>query len=337
MRSVSVRQAQGMALCHDITRIVPGVCKEAAFRKGHIVTDEDIPVLLGLGKEHLHVWEPVPDAVHEDEAALFIGRALAGDGVGLSQPCEGRVNLTSARQGLLSVNREALRRLNAVEEVTIATLHGDIPVRPGKALAGARVIPLAVARDRLDRVAAVVAETGPIVSVLAFRVGVITTGSEVFSGRIEDQFGPVLRRKFHDLGSSVLGQIIVPDDRDRIVAAVSRLLGEGADLIAVTGGMSVDADDLSPSAIRALGGEIVTYGSPTFPGAMFMLAYLGETPVIGLPGCVMYHEASIFDLTVPRIAAGQRLSRADIVELGYGGLCSLCPQCRFPACGFGRH
>ena len=340
MRSVSVRQARGMALCHDITRIVPGVGKGPAFRKGHIVTDDDIPVLLHLGKEHIHVWEPAEGVVHEDEAALAIGAALAGDGVRMSQPCEGRVNLTAERPGLVTIDREALRRCNAVEEITIATLHGDIPVVAGKVLAGARVVPLAVARDTLEQVIAVLAETGPVVAVLPFRalrVGVVTTGSEVYHGRIEDRFGPVLRSKFESLGSSVLRQLIVPDDLDIIVRAVSWLLDEGVDMIAVTGGMSVDADDLSPSAIRALGGEIVTYGSPTFPGAMFMLAYVGETPVVGLPGCVMYHETSVFDLTVPRIAAGQRLSRADIVELGYGGLCGMCPQCRFPDCGFGRH
>ncbi|WP_300157208.1 molybdopterin-binding protein [Solidesulfovibrio sp.] len=340
MRSVSVLEAQGMVLCHDITRIVPGEGKGPAFRKGHVVTDEDIPVLLRLGKEHIHVWEPVENAVHEDEAALAIAAALAGEGVRIGRPCEGRVDLTADRPGLLVVDKDALRRCNSVEEVTIATLHGDIAVPPGKVLAGARVVPLAVARDRLDRVAAVTAETGPVVSVLPFRalrVGVVTTGSEVYHGRIADRFGPVLRRKFSELGSAVTRQIIVSDDLDMIVGAMTRLLGEGAEMLAVTGGMSVDADDLSPTAIRSLGGDIVTYGAPTFPGAMFMLAYVGEVPVVGLPGCVMYHEASIFDLTVPRILAGKRLTRADIVELGYGGLCGKCPQCRFPDCGFGRH
>jgi len=339
MRSIPVEQAQGMVLCHDITRIVPGEGKGPAFRKGHVIAPEDIPTLLSLGKEHIYVWNLADGLVHEDDAAGRIARAIAGEGVTLTQPCEGRINLLADKRGLLKINVEALGRLNAIEEVTIATIHGDAAVSPGQMLAGTRVVPLVVGADRLERVEAVTAETGPIVSVRVFkplRVGVVTTGGEVYHGRIKDKFGPVLRRKFDDLGCTVVRQVIVPDDRDMTVRAIRQLLCDGAEMIAVTGGMSVDPDDLSPSSIRAAGGEVVTYGSPTFPGAMFMLAYIDAVPVVGLPGCVMYHKASIFDLTVPRLVAGEKLSRADIVKLGYGGLCAMCPECRYPLCGFGK-
>lgn len=340
MRSIPVEQAQGMVLCHDITRIVPGEGKGPAFRKGHIIEDGDIPTLLRLGKEHIYVWDLAEGLLHEDDAAARIAAAIAGPGVTLTQPCEGRINLLADRRGLLKIDVDVLRRLNAIEEVTIATIHGDAVVSPGQMLAGTRVVPLVVGKERIEQVEAVTAETGPIVSVRPFRplrVGVVTTGGEVYHGRIKDKFGPVLRRKFEDLGCSVMRQVIVPDDMDMTVRAIRQLLAEGAEMIAVTGGMSVDPDDLSPSSIRAAGGEVVTYGSPTFPGAMFMLAYLGEIPVVGLPGCVMYHKASIFDLTVPRLVAGERLAKTDIVELGHGGLCAMCPECRYPLCGFGKN
>lgn len=340
MRSIPVEQAQGMVLCHDITRIVPGEGKGPAFRKGHVIEAEDIPVLLRLGKEHIYVWDLAEGLLHEDDAAERIAAAIAGPGVTLTQPCEGRINLLADRRGLLKIDVDTLTRLNAIEEVTIATIHGDAAVSPGQMLAGTRVVPLVVDKARIERVEAVAAEAGPVVTVRPFRplrVGVVTTGGEVFHGRIKDKFGPVLRRKFDDLGCSVLRQVIVPDDREMTVRAISQLLADGAEMIAVTGGMSVDPDDLSPSSIRAAGGEVVTYGSPTFPGAMFMLAYIGDVPVVGLPGCVMYHKASIFDLTVPRLVAGERLSRMDIVRLGHGGLCAMCPECRYPLCGFGKN
>lgn len=340
MRSVPVEQAEGMVLCHDITRIVPGEGKGPAFRKGHVIEADDIPTLLRLGKEHIYVWDLADGLVHEDDAAARIAKAMAGEGTTLTQPCEGRINLLADRRGLLKINVDALRRCNSIDEVTIATIHGDAVVSPGQMLAGTRVVPLVVANERLVAVEAVTAETGPVVSVLPFRplkVGVVTTGGEVYHGRIKDKFGPVLRKKFQDLGCTVFRQVIVPDDRDMTVRAIRQLLSEGAEMIAVTGGMSVDPDDLSPSSIRAAGGEVVTYGSPTFPGAMFMLAAIGDVPVVGLPGCVMYHKASIFDLTVPRLVAGETLTKADIVELGHGGLCAMCPECRYPLCGFGKH
>jgi len=339
MRSIPVEQAQGMVLCHDITRIVPGESKGPAFRKGHIIQADDIPALLRLGKEHIYVWDLAEGLIHEDDAAGRIAKAIAGEGVTLTQPCEGRINLLADRRGLLKIDVDTLRRLNSIEEVTIATIHCDVTVSPGQMLAGTRVVPLVVGQGRVETVEAITAETGPIVRVAPFRplkVGVVTTGGEVYHGRIKDKFGPVLRRKFDELGCQVTRQVIVPDDMDMTVRAIQQLLAEGAEMIAVTGGMSVDPDDLSPSSIRAAGGEVVTYGSPTFPGAMFMLAYIGEIPVVGLPGCVMYHKASIFDLTVPRLVAGEKLTRADIVELGHGGLCVMCPECRYPLCGFGK-
>ncbi len=339
MKSIPVQEAIGSVLCHDITQIVPGEFKGRAFKRGHIIRPEDVATLLSLGKEHIYVFDLAEGYVHEDDAAVRIATAVAGNGISLSGTSEGRVNLFAETDGLVRVNAKALHAMNAVDEIVIATIHNNQQVAKGRPLAGARVVPLAVREEKVRHIEAICRANAPIVTVLPFRhlrVGVVTTGSEVYHGRIEDRFGPVIRRKFSELGCTVIDQMFVPDDVDMTVAAIRDLIKRGASMIAVTGGMSVDPDDRTPSAIRAAGGQVVTYGAPTFPGAMFMLAYLGNVPVVGLPGCVMYARSSIFDLVVPRIVAGEIVTREDIVALGHGGYCAGCAECRYPNCAFGK-
>ncbi|WFS61408.1 molybdopterin-binding protein [Pseudodesulfovibrio thermohalotolerans] len=338
MKTVPVQDAVGMVLCHDMTRIVPGETKGPAFRKGHVITEADIPGMLEIGKEHVYVLDLKEGQVHEDEAARRIAEAAAGPGITLSGVSEGRVNF-EASPGLLSVNVEALNRINSIEEVVLATMHDGQQVTEPRAVAGTRVVPLVVREEKILRVEAICAECGHVVSVRPFRslkVGVVTTGNEVFSGRIKDRFGPVIRKKFSRLGSSVMGQRLTSDDPAMTRDAILAYAAEGAEMIVVTGGMSVDPDDQTPTAIRATGAEIVTYGSPTFPGVMFLLAYLDGVPILGLPGCVMYYRASIFDLVVPRLLAGETVAREDIVALGHGGFCATCDVCRYPVCPFGK-
>ncbi len=339
MRTVPVEDAVGMILGHDVTRIVPGEFKGRAFKKGHLIQAADVPELLKLGKEHIYVLELQEGHLHENEAAQRIAQAAAGPGLELTEPVEGRVNLVAADHGLLKIDVDALYRINAVEQMAFATLHTNQHVAAQRAVAGTRVIPLVIAASKVEEVERICREHRPVVQVRPFqrfRVGLVITGSEVYHHRIEDKFGPVVRTKFEELGSHVFREILVSDDVDMTVRAIHDLLAQGAEFIAVTGGMSVDPDDQTPTSIRAAGGEVVTYGAPTFPGAMFMLAYIGAIPVVGLPGCVMYHQASIFDLTVPRMVAGERLTREDIIAMGHGGYCFNCPECRFPACAFGK-
>ncbi|TVM16334.1 molybdopterin-binding protein [Oceanidesulfovibrio indonesiensis] len=339
MKSIPVQEAVGSVLCHDITQIVPGEFKGRAFKRGHIIRSEDVATLLNLGKEHIYVFDLAEGYVHEDDAAVRIATAVAGNGIILSETSEGRVNLFADIDGLVRVNAKALHAMNAVDEIVIATIHNNQQVHKGRPLAGARVVPLAVREEKVRHIEAICRSNAPIVTVLPFQhlhVGVVTTGSEVYHGRIKDRFGPVIRRKFGELGCSIIDQVFVPDDVDMTVSAINDLLKRGASMIAVTGGMSVDPDDRTPSAIRAAGGQVVTYGAPTFPGAMFMLAYLGNVPVVGLPGCVMYARSSIFDLVVPRIVAGEVVTREDIVALGHGGYCAGCAECRYPNCAFGK-
>lgn len=339
MKTIPVEQAIGTMLCQDITRIVPGQDKGPVFRRGHIVGPEDVPVLLDIGKAHLYVFDLQDGYVHEDDCALRLAHAASGMGINISPPSEGKATLTAAHDGVLRVNVEGLLALNTVIDVTFATIHTGQFVKKGRVIGGTRVIPLAMPQDLMHEAEQVCKAHAPIIAVYplqAATVGIVTTGSEVFTGRIKDGFGPILRKKFADLGSKVLNQILVSDQIDMTVDAIKTLIQQGADFIAVTGGMSVDPDDQTPAAIRATGADIVTYGAPTYPGAMFMLAYLDGVPIVGLPGCVMYYKASIFDLVVPRLLTGERLERKDILAFGHGGLCENCPSCHYPACGFGK-
>jgi molybdopterin biosynthesis enzyme len=338
MKAIPVHEAVGTVLGHDITRIVPGREKCTAFRKGHVITREDIPGLLTVGKEHIFVFDLQQGVVHEDDAALRLARAASGQGLALSAPSEGKVTLTATRTGLLKIDVERLAALNSIVDIVFATAHSNQQVQAGQPVAGTRVVPLVIEEEKLQR-AELAIGSRPLIEVKPLaptRVGMVTTGSEVFSGRIRDGFGPVVRRKFADLGSEVFRQIIVNDEIPMCVAAIRELLAEGARMIVVTGGMSVDPDDQTPASIREAGGKVVAYGAPVLPGAMFLLAMIGDVPVLGLPGCVMYHKASIFDLIVPRLLAGETVSARDIAALGHGGLCLACPECRYPACPFGK-
>lgn len=340
IKVLDVNEAVGAVLCHDITRIVPGEFKGRAFKKGHIITEDDIPLLLKIGKEHIYALELAPGALHENEAAERIARAAAGPGLTLSEVSEGRVNLIADHTGLLKVNVEGLNRLNAIPDIIFGTLHTNLVASRGRATAGTRAIPLVVDEEHVVRAEEICRDYYPLVQVkplASLSIGVVTTGSEVYQGRIKDEFGPVVEKKFADLGSTVMRQVLVSDDREMTVRAIQTLLEEGAGMIVVTGGMSVDPDDQTPASIRATGADVVSYGAPVFPGAMFMLAYKNGVPIVGLPGCVMYYRTTIFDLVVPRILAGELVTLEEIQALGHGGFCAGCPECRYPLCGFGKN
>ena len=341
MKTIRVHDAVGSILCHDITKIVPGESKGPVFRKGHVVRQEDVEVLLQVGKEHLYVFESLPGMVHENDAAARIIAAVAGANLTHTDPREGRIDLLAACDGLLRIDVPVLNRINSLGEISVATIHTMQHVTKGRPVAGARVVPLMIEDEKLRQLESFV--NGPVVEVLPLRrakVGVVTTGSEVFYGRIQDAFGPVLRKKFAALGSTVVGQTLTSDEVPMTAGAIRDFLEQGADLIVVTGGMSVDPDDRTPTAIRASGAEVASYGAPVYPGAMFLLANAqgaaGRVPVLGLPGCVMYHKASIFDLIVPRLLAGLEVSAADVAALGHGGFCAQCDECRYPICPFGK-
>lgn len=338
MKLIPTREAVGHVLCHDITRIVPGEFKGVAFTKGHVVRPEDVEALLDLGKANLYVWSLTPGMVHEDDAAWRLYRLCAGEHMRPQGPSEGKIDVIAEADGLLTVDVPRLRAVNALGELMVATRPTNTPVKAGDKLAGTRVIPLVVAEDKLKKAQAA-AGAAPLLTLTPFqalRAGVITTGSEVFTGRIEDKFTPVLERKMAEYGSEVVEKRKLSDEPEPIARAIRELAGLGCQIVLVTGGMSVDPDDRTPLAIKLSGAEIISYGAPVLPGAMFMLAYLDAVPVVGLPGCVMYARRTIFDLVLPRLAAGRRVDAAELAALGHGGLCLSCEMCTFPNCGFGR-
>ena len=339
MKLVRTEDAVGHVICHDITQIIRGVTKDAVFRKGHIVTEEDIPVLLSVGKENLYVWEKEEGMLHENEAAEILLQLCKNDHMHATEVKEGKIELAADCDGVLKVDTERLRRINSLGEMMIATRHGNFPVKKGDRLAGMRVIPLVISEEKMEQ-AKEAAGNRPLLEILPYRpmhAGIVTTGSEVYHHRIEDTFTPVVEEKLREYGVETGGHRICSDDHAMITQAIEALLQEGCDMILCTGGMSVDPDDRTPLAIRNTGAHIVSYGAPVLPGAMFLLAYYRETiPIIGLPGCVMYSRRTIFDLVLPRLVSGEILTADDFSALGEGGFCLSCPVCIFPNCGFGK-
>lgn len=338
MKLIRTEDAAGQVLCHDLTQIIRGVSKGPRFRKGHIVTPEDIPVLLSMGKDQLYVWEKDDTVYHENEAAQILCRISGGENMIPSEVKEGKIELTAACDGLFTIDVERLDAVNEIDQVMIAARHSNTPVKKGDKLLGTRVIPLVIKKEKMELVKKTAGEE-PLCRLMPYRLkkaGIVTTGNEVFYGRIRDTFTPVVKEKLIQYGIQTEGHRIVGDEKEKITEAILEMKAGGCELIIATGGMSVDPDDQTPGAIKDSGAQVVTYGAPVLPGAMFCLAYFPDgTPVMGLPGCVMYAKTTIFDLVLPRIAAGVRINRKDITRLGNGGLCLGCEECRWPDCGFG--
>ncbi len=337
MQCIAVKEAVGAVLAHDITQIIPGETKGPVFRKGHIIAEDDIAILLQVGKENIYVYQNIQGLLHEDEAALRIARALCGEGLLLSEVSEGRINFMASHHGLLCIDKERLSEVNILDEVAVATLHSLQEIRMEQAVGGTRIIPLLIEESKIAQLESMVVR--PIINIIPFKkpkVGIVTTGSEIYHGRIQDAFGPILHEKFQEYEATMLGQKFTSDDVQMTCEAIHFFKEQGADIIAVTGGMSVDPDDRTPKAIAQSGVKITTYGASVFPGAMFLHGMLEGTHILGLPGCVMYHRASIFELLLPRILAGIEITRKDIMDMGYGGFCASCPTCTYPRCAFGK-
>ncbi|MEW6524671.1 MAG: molybdopterin-binding protein [Bacillota bacterium] len=338
MRQVRIEEAIGLVLGHDLTRIVPGEFKGPAFKRGHIIRREDLPKLLSMGKEHVFVMELGPGQLHEDDAVTRMASALCGPHTMPGAPAEGRVSIQATSDGLFKVDREAVHAINACGELSVATLHSNVPVKQGELLAGARVFPLVIQAEKVEAVEQL-GRSAPVLQVLPYRhrqAYLIITGNEVLHGRIADGFGRVVVEKLAHFPCRIIGHTIVGDDREAICSSILAAYRDGAGLILVTGGMSVDPDDRTPGAISATGAEVVIYGTPVLPGSMLMLAYLEDVPVVGLPGCVMYNPATVFDLILPRLFTGERLTRGDFAQMAVGGLCAGCSECRYPNCRFGK-
>ncbi len=338
--TIPIDQAVGKVLAHDITEIRPGQFKGPAFTKGHIIREEDLPHLRRLGKEHLFVLHIDPGEVHEDDAALRLGKALAGPGVIFdSRPSEGKIALRSRHRGLLKVNEEALTELNLIPDISCSSRHTNTLVEKGEIIAATRAIPLIIDEGLLNAALRIAEAAGRVFSVRQLSrppTGLIITGNEVYSGLVDDKFAPLIRKKVQFFGCRLKWILFTPDESQKIVKKIKQLLEKGAELIMVAGGMSVDPDDITRMAIIEAGAEDVVYGTPVLPGAMFLYGRLGEIPILGLPACILFYKATILDLVLPRVLAGEEITRRDLAVMAHGGLCLNCEQCRFPVCPFGK-
>ena len=340
IKTIELRKAVGTQLSHDITEIRPGEFKGPAFCQGHTVCEEDICRLQRLGKNHLYVIELEADEIHENEAAALLAGALAGEGIAWeNNPREGKIDLHAALDGLLQVDVQGLAAFNLLEEVMCATLHNHSLVKQGELVGGTRALPLIMKRAAIERAAAIARQHGAVLTVRPLaraRAGLVITGNEVYHGLIQDRFAPTLTAKIEALGSRVEALEFVPDDADAIARAICAHLERGCDLLLLSGGMSVDPDDVTRQGIRLAGATGMHYGAAVLPGAMFLVAYLGAVPLLGVPACALHHRTTALDLVLPRILAGERVGKAELAFLGHGGLCRDCPECSYPHCSFGK-
>ena len=338
MKKVRVEDAVGMTLCHDLTEMRDGF-KGAAYKRGHVITEADIPHMLDIGKRTVFVWEEAAGEIHEEDAALRMAAMAPVSGAHYTGPSEGKVLLIADTEGMFRVDTELLKEINSIGDITISTLPDHYPVKPGIRLASMRIVPLVTKEEQIIRAEALCAGR-KLLKLLPYRplkTGIIITGSEIYHGRIQDKFEAVARAKLSRYPGEVLGAVVCDDDLDMLVDAARRFLAQGVDFLIFSGGMSVDPDDLTPTAIRKLGCDVVSHGVPSQPGNMTLIAYLGDVPVMGVPGAAISLPTTIFDVMLPQVFAGEKFTKQDLIRLGNGGLCQLCPACHFPNCTFGRY
>ncbi len=338
MKKINVENAVGMELCHDVTAMYDGF-KGVAFKRGHIIREEDIPQLLDYGKRTVFVWEENAGEIHEEDAARRMAAMAPVDGAYYTEPSEGKVLLIAGQRGMFRVDAELQHQLNAIGDMTVASLPDHYPVEKGARLASMRIVPLVTQEQQIVD-AEDLCRGKKLFGLRPYqhkKIGVIITGSEVYHGRTKDKFEPVVRKKMETYPSEITGITICDDDPGMIMGAANQHIEKGADFLIFTGGMSVDSDDLTPAAICALGADVISHGVPSQPGNMTLVAYLGDVAVLGVPGAAISLPTTIFDVLLPQIFAGDKLTKEDLINLGAGGLCQLCRSCRWPNCTFGRY
>jgi molybdenum cofactor synthesis domain-containing protein len=337
LKKVKLEDAIGTVIGHDVTKIVPGEFKGPAFRRGHILKQEDIPELLSMGKEHIYIIEEEEGEIHEEEAGRRIAMAVAPLNMELTEPVHGRVNIKSRVLGLLKIDKALLKEINSIPAISLATIHENSLCQPGDIVAGTKIIPLYIPEASIEKIEELCSSKGKVFGIIPFKrnkVGVVITGNEVYKGRIKDKFGAYIKKKAEALGSVVHHQVIVPDDEDLISKAVMKMKSKGCDVIIACSGLSVDPDDVTVEGIERSGAEIISHGAPVMPGAMFLYARLGDIPILGAPAAVIFSETTILDVMLPRVLAGEEITREEIINLGHGGLCFNCNACIYPICPF---
>ena len=307
MKLIRTEEAVGHVLCHDMTQIIKDQYKDARFRKGHIVTEDDIPVLLSMGKENLYVWEMTPGMVHENDAAERLLALCGQENMLRSETKEGKIELTAACDGLFRVDSRRLVAVNSLEEIMIATRHGNTAVKKGDKLAGMRVIPLIIKEETLQA-AEQAAGAGPLLELLPYvkkTAAIVATGSEVKKGLIQDTFTPVVKEKLAAYGIETIFITYSGDGVDNVAGAISEARNTGADMILCTGGTEPDRRSIEEAA------SLAAYYSQGREGGKVPVDYTPvkfvKKPAGGKPGMVVYTTYQTI-YAVPDEALTRRLS-----------------------------
>jgi molybdenum cofactor synthesis domain-containing protein len=337
MKKVSISEAVGEVLGYDITEVNrSNNYKGVAFKRGHVIQAEDLTILQRLGKNHIYVWEGSEAEVHEDTAALLMGPKIAGVNIRFDdEPHEGKISFFAETRGIFKVDKKRLELINALAIPSLPTIHNNFPVVKGKQVAAFRIIPLTCARDIIDRMSDLLEE--PLISVNPYKIrtaSILVTGNEVHSGRIIDDFTPTLTTKLKQLGVEVNYSTILPDVKSDISQAVKHA-AERSELVLVTGGTSVDPDDVTVAAMKEAGVQFHEQGNPIQPGNNLTIGRIANVPVCAVPAAALFFDKTALDIFLPRLLAGEAISPEEIAKAGHGGLCHFCPKCHYPICPFG--
>ena len=350
-RLIDIADAVGTVLSHDLTLIdAARGYKGARFKKGHVVAEDDVELLKRMGREHLSILELDSDEVHEDDAALRVAEALrkissCADASGNSPfprsfpfsikgPSEGKCSLVAEAEGLLLFDEERVHTINLDENWVFSTLPNKIPVLKGHTVAAWRVAPLVV-KENVVRHAERAISPFELRSFRPLRTALVTTGREIWEGKVEDAFSAKLAKKLSLYKAPLIAHETAPDDKAIIRQRIEAVISKGAEVVLCTGGMSVDADDVTPAAIRDVASEVVFRWTPALPGSNLMLAKKGSVFLLGVPACAAHAEITVLDTVMHRLYAGLSLTNKEVRRWGVGGLCRACKICNYPTCFFG--
>jgi molybdenum cofactor synthesis domain-containing protein len=321
-RIVKTEDAVGEVLLHDITAVDPDKgFKGRIFKKGHIIREEDVRRLKEVGKDHIYVFEIADDEIHEDDAAKMLAKAVAGENTRSSQsPKEGKIDIYADAFGLCKIDTKRLMSFNSVGEPSCPTIYNNSVVKEGDNIAAVRIISLTAPLEEVQK-ACEIAGDG-IVKVIPFvpkKAGLIITGNEVYHGRIKDKFHDKLKPKLEELLCEIAEKRILPDDRDAIRESIEEF-ADRYDIVILTGGTSVDPDDVTYKAIKDAGVRKFIRGNPIQPGNMLTMGWIGETPIAAVPAAAIFFKWTSFDIWLPRFLAGDTIERDEVIARAHGGL-----------------
>jgi molybdenum cofactor cytidylyltransferase len=295
------------------------------LKKGTLIGAAEVAALTAAGIPELVVARLEPGDVAEDLAASEIAAAAAGEGARIDLAFTGRCNLFAERPGVLVVDKDAIDRLNRVDEaITLATLAAYKPVVAGEMIATVKIIPFAVAGAQRDAALAIAAQAKPLVRVAPYRirkVGVISTLLPGLAGKVIEKTLKITTERLAPAGAGIVAERRVPHERSALAQAIDEVLQAGAELVLVFGASAIaDRRDVIPAAVEAVGGRVDHFGMPVDPGNLLLAGEVRGRPVLGAPGCARSPKENGFDWVLMRLLAGLPVSRVDITGMGVGGL-----------------